>query len=62
MHALGIVLADATYDFSGVTGALPGLASAVVTAGGLVLAAGLSVAGVIWGFPKLIGLFKKTAK
>lgn len=57
------ILADpVTYDFSGITGALPGLVTAVVTAAGLVLAAALGVMGVSWGFPKLIGLFKKTAK
>lgn len=51
-----------SYDFSGVTAALPGLGQAFVTAGALVLVAGLGVAAVMWGFPKLIGLFKKTAK
>ena len=51
-----------TYDFSGVTDALTALAPQVVTAGGVALAAGLVVAGAWWGFPKLIGLFKKTAK
>lgn len=52
----------ATADFSGVTSALTALAPQVVTAGGVVLAAGLVVMGAFWGFPKLIGLFKKTAK
>ena len=51
-----------TYDFGGVTNALAGLAPQVVTAGGVVLAAALVVTGAFWGFPKLIGLFKKTAK
>jgi len=51
-----------TFDFSGVTDALPGLGTAFVAAGALVLAAALAVTGVLWGFPKLIGLFKKTAK
>lgn len=51
-----------TYDFDGVTDALTALAPQVVAAGGLVLAAGLVVTGAFWGFPKLIGLFKKTAK
>lgn len=58
MHAL----AEASFDFTGITGALPGLVGAIVPAAGLVLAAGLGVTGVMWGFPKLIGLFKKTAK
>ncbi|WP_449280970.1 hypothetical protein [Leucobacter sp.] len=52
----------AEYDFSGVTTGLAALAPEFVTAGAAVLAAGLVVAGVMWGFPKLIGLFKKTAK
>lgn len=52
----------ATYDFSGVTDALGSLGPAVVTAGGAVLAIAVVVAGAFWGFPKLIGLFKKTAK
>lgn len=50
------------FDFSGVTGALASLGPSVIAAGGLVIAAGLGVAAVIWGAPKLIGLFKKTAK
>lgn len=49
-------------DFDGVTDALTALAPQFVTAGGLVLVAGLGIAAVTWGFPKLIGLFKKTAK
>lgn len=57
------VFADAvTYDFSGVTSAVPGLVTAIVAAAGLVLAAALGVMAVKWGFPQLIGLFKKTAK
>jgi hypothetical protein len=52
----------ATFDFSGVTGALPDLGVAFVAAGALVLAAALGVMAVKWGFPQLIGLFKKTAK
>lgn len=51
-----------TFDFSGITDALGALAPAVVTAGGLAIAAGLAVAALIWGAPKLLGLFKKTAK
>lgn len=51
-----------TLDFSGVTGALTEIAPQIVTAGGLVLVAGLTVTAAFWGFPKLIGLFKKTAK
>lgn len=51
-----------TFDFTGITGALPALVTAVVAAAGLVLTAGLGVTAVMWGFPKLIGLFKKTAK
>lgn len=51
-----------TFDFSDVTDALVALGPAVATAGGLVIAAGVGVAALIWGAPKLIGLFKKTAK
>lgn len=51
-----------SYDFSGLTGALPALVTALVAAGGLVVLAGLGYAAVSWGFPKLMGLFKKTAK
>ncbi|GAA4483960.1 hypothetical protein [Microbacterium panaciterrae] len=57
-----MVPTDLTVDFSGVTAALASLGPQVVTAGGLVVAAGLGVAAAFWGFPKLIGLFKKTAK
>lgn len=53
---------SSSFDFSGITGALPGLVTAVVAAAGLVLTAALGVMGAMWGFPKLIGLFKKTAK
>ena len=59
---MDIINAAATYDFSGVTDGLGSLAPAVVTAAGTVRLAGLAVAGAFWGFPKLIGLFKKTAK
>ena len=57
-----MVPTDLAVDFTGVTGALAALAPQVVTAGGLVLTAGITVAAAFWGFPKLIGLFKKTAK
>lgn len=57
-----MVPTDLTVDFTGVTSALAALAPQVVTAGGLVLTAGITVAAAFWGFPKLIGLFKKTAK
>ena len=56
------LVVDPTFDFSGVTGALGPLAVAVVAAAGLVVVSGLMVAGAFWGFPKLIGLFKRTAK
>lgn len=49
-------------DFTGVTTALGELGPLVVTAAGLVVAAGLTVTASFWGFPKLIGLFKKVAK
>ncbi|BDZ38072.1 hypothetical protein [Microbacterium suwonense] len=51
-----------SFDFSGVTDALAALGPAVVGAGAAVIAAGVGVAAVMWGAPKLIGLFKKTAK
>lgn len=64
MHTIASIASAAgeTFDFSGITGALPGLGTAIVAAAGLVLTAALAVAGAFWGFPKLIGLFKKTAK
>ena len=51
-----------SYDFSGVTGALPDLVTAIVAGAGLVVTAGLGVMAVKWGFPQLIGLFKRVAK
>lgn len=57
-----VPFADPTFDFSGVTSQLGPLGVAIVAAAGLVLTAALAVAGAFWGFPKLIGLFKKTAK
>lgn len=65
MHTIASIAAAAGeggFDFSGITGALPGLGTAIVAAAGLVLTAALAVSGAFWGFPKLIGLFKKTAK
>lgn len=38
--------------------AFAGYAPALLTVG----AAGLGLAVVIWGFPKIVGFFKKTAK
>lgn len=52
----------ASYDFSGVTDGLAALGTAMVGPAGIVLGSALLVAGVFWGFPKLIGLFKKAAK
>ncbi|WP_156378771.1 hypothetical protein [Microbacterium sp. Root61] len=57
-----VPLVGETFDFTGITGALPALVVAVVAAAGLVLTAALGVMGAFWGFPKLIGLFKRTAK
>lgn len=51
-----------TFDFSAVTDALVALGPAVVGVTGVVIASGLGVAAILWGAPKLVGLFKRTAK
>lgn len=51
-----------TPDFTGVLDALGDLAPAFVTAGAAVAAVALTVMAVKWGYPQLIGLFKKTSK
>lgn len=51
-----------TFDFSGITDGLAALAPALVGVTGVVIGAGLTVTAVMWGAPKLIGLFRKTAK
>jgi hypothetical protein len=63
MNAIIIHAATApSFDFSGLTGVLPALVVALVAAAGLVVVAALGYTAVSWGFPKLLGLFKKTAK
>lgn len=51
-----------TYDFTGLTTGLASLGQAMVAPAALVVGAALVVAGIVWGYPKLLGLFKKTAK
>lgn len=51
-----------TFDFSGVTDALGALGTQFVGATPAIILGAIGVAAVLWGAPKLIGLFKKTAK
>lgn len=59
---MDVINAAASYDFSGLTGGLEPLVTALVAAAAVVILAALGWTGVTWGFPKLLGLFKKTAK
>jgi len=54
--------ADPTFDFSGATGLITAFAAALALAVLAVFGTGLGIAATIWGFPKLVGLFKKSAK
>jgi hypothetical protein len=49
-------------DYTGLTSELGPLVAGLVTAAAVVITAALGWTGVVWGFPKLLGLFKKTAK
>jgi len=51
-----------TISFDGATTAIQSFATAYGPAVILVFGIALAVAASIWGFPKLLGLFKKTAK
>lgn len=59
-----IIFASTTpaVDYSTLTSGLGPLALAVVGGAAAVIAAALTWKGVSWGFPKLMGLFNKTAK
>ena len=54
-------LATITWDFSGVTGDLAGLGTALVTAGGLAIAGALVLFGIKRAITFVLGLFTKTA-
>jgi hypothetical protein len=63
MHTLiHAVAGDPTFDFSGVTNLITLFAVALGVAVLAVFGTGLGIAATIWGFPKLVGLFKKSAK
>ena len=49
-------------SFDGATTLISGLATAYGPAVLAVFGVGLGIAAVVWGFPKLMGLFKKSAK
>lgn len=56
------MLLETTFDFSGIQTALGGLVTDFLPAATVVLVSGIGIAAVSWGYPKLMGLFKKTAK
>jgi hypothetical protein len=64
MHALitHLAVGDPTFDFSGTTNLITLFAAALALAVLAVFGTGLGIAATIWGFPKLVGLFKKSAK
>jgi hypothetical protein len=51
-----------TFDFSGVQTLITNFAAAYGPVVIAVFGIGLGIAATVWGFPKLVGLFKKSAK
>lgn len=54
--------ANGTVDFSGIISILTNAAGSLLPAVTSVIGIAVGVGLVIWGFPKLVNLFKKSAK
>lgn len=51
-----------TFDFSGVVTLISSFAAAYSPVILTIFGVGLGIAALVWGYPRLVGLFKKSAK
>ena len=62
VFAAGTPPTDGTVDFSGIISIITNAAGSLMPAVISVIGIGVGVGLVIWGFPKLLSLFKRSAK